>query len=336
MPAFDFAKLTTLQGRKDFHKYAGEQLRRKSFARIESEIHQAIVNIAHQSVEAALKALEQPTKLIGHENLVNFITETIAKHEFVTAIGIDLYGNDSSKDDVALEISVYNDTSFPFGTSSIGELQAIAETYSPWSGKFIECGYGLGLSALGNLRDIWLSLKHSTESDPSEKALSCLLEAAIYSRVHKCLHISLPSLGLPKAMPVIIGENDWGDAPQTVLYVDKVLHADETKSFSSQVKAPNLTLAQQVRSDLMERMWTIYEGVSQLPPKLLQTKVQRRAVKLLTNVIKSELKISEVDMPPNLFRMPREDFDQFMSLLARLYNLKANHAYSAFANLSNR
>ena len=321
--ALNFENLTTPQGQKNFHRYAGEQLRQKSFALIEAEIQKAISKISDPIAGAALQAFEQPTELIGHDNLVNFITETIANNHIVTALGIDLYGNDCGEGDVALEVSVYDNTSFPFRISTVEEIQAAAETSSPWQGGFIECDYGLGITGLGRLRDIWVSGKHVTESKPTHEVLSCLLEAAIYSRVHKCLHLTLPSLGLPKAMPVIIGENDWGRAPRTVFYVEKVLNPAEARPIPSQAsKDTKATWSQQVKLDRNARIRSTYETVNQLPPKLFQSKLQRRGIKLMIGLAKSELAFSKVDMPPNLFRMPREDFDQFMSLLERMYDRK--------------
>ena len=323
MHVLSIENLITPQGQKDFHKYAGDQLRQTSFTLIEAEIHQAISKISDPLASDALQALKQPTKLLGHDNLVNFITETISKNNFVTALGIDLYGNDCGEDDVALEISVYDNSNFPFRSSSIEEIQAAADTSSPWQGGFIECDYGLGITGLGPLRDIWLSVKHATESKPTHEALSCLLEAAIYSRVHKCLHLTLPSLGLPKAMPVIIGENDWGRAPRTVFYVEKGLNPAEARPIPSQAsKETKPTWSQQVNLDRNARIRSTYETVNQLPPKLFQNKLQKRGIKLMTDLAKSELAFSKVDMPPNLFRMPRKDFDQFMSLLERMYDRK--------------
>jgi len=319
MSPINLEDLSSSQNQKKFHAYVGQCLRSKSFDIVESEIRAALENTSDPIAKAALNALNQPMELTGYDYFLNFISGFMVKGHSITAIGVDLYGNDSGVDQLALEISLYDDSSFPFQTTSAEEIQTAAFASTPWQGDFIECSYGLGIKGLEILRDHWRSLYSQDGKTSHQKALCSLIEAALYSRAHMCIHKLMPELGLPKAMPVIIGENDWGRAPQTVILIEKVVPQIELKEIQSKL-SKNKTLPW-YKKEILERNARIRQTYDMAKP--FQSKLQRRKVKVLTGLAEAELAIAKVKVPKRLFRMKRDDFEQFMSLLDRIYETKS-------------
>ena len=147
-----------------------------------------------------------------------------------TAIGIDLSGY-WEETGPGFEVSFYSDTPFPFSTSDRTALLAATETDAPvWQGRYEDVRPLLtctGLETLdAALRDY--PYRHWNGSDEMPEDFPAYFAAVwfLYLRVNEALARSLESNSLPRSMPVVVGQHDYGPSFETVYVVEPASYAE--------------------------------------------------------------------------------------------------------------
>lgn len=165
-----------------------------------------------------------------------------------TAVGIDLSGYWEATGP-GFEVSFYTDASFPFSTSDRTELLAATEADAPvWQGKYedvqplLTCSGAETLDAA--LRDY--PYRHWTGSDDMPDDFPAYFAAVwfLYLRINEALAHAITTGRLRHAIPIVVGQNDYGPAFETVYVTEQAASNEAEVSVLAQVPAIATRLAE--------------------------------------------------------------------------------------------
>ena len=170
-------------------------------------------------------ALRGAVTISGWEELAADMAALTAKGRQVTALGIDLTGHCEGAEP-GFEISFYGDSSFAFSTATRENLLAASGDYStPWQGDFLECEPLLecrGLAALHTAIREYPDRFVQSGPLPQDFAGFTIALWILYLRIHRTIAETLAARGLPQAIPVIVGEHDFGPTCNGVYMVERL------------------------------------------------------------------------------------------------------------------
>lgn len=194
-------------------------LHQEDFDRAEDFLRSWADNIRTPTAELCLKLSKDDVKVTGWEEVWASIAK-LDEARPITAVGADLSGHvDGDSDErgeanPGIETSYYDESSFPFSTVSHGQiLEEIDEKHgSSWQGCFTDTDYSLQARGLGGLYSAREALRERTrmrqdDVHPEDETLSTHF---IVLHFHRAIARDVRAKGLPRPMPIIVGEHDFG------------------------------------------------------------------------------------------------------------------------------
>lgn len=223
--------LSTGEGRRALDRYFAGLIRALDFAALETEL--AMLLEEHPSAFAPLcrASMRESVEIVGWERVHADILAMDRKGSRCTALGIDLTGHWEGEGP-GFEVSLYDDGSFAFSTASRAALLEASEGHAtPWQGCFVEIETSLecrGLALLDGAIRAYPG-RHAVPSEalPRDYAGFVIALWWLYLRVHQGVADALAHHGLPRAMPVLVDEHDFGPQVGGVLLCEHVADSAE-------------------------------------------------------------------------------------------------------------
>lgn len=167
-------------------------------------------------VHECLTIADRYVAVDGWENVFADMAELEARGARISAIGIDVSGHGDGKEP-SLEVSLYNDDAFSFSTTDRDALIEAATTTPPWAGDFLSLEHSLVTRNLSSLNAAIRAcpVRHATIHDataplPTDYAACRLGTLYLQFRVHWAVAQFVAKAGTPRALPIIVGEHDFG------------------------------------------------------------------------------------------------------------------------------
>ncbi len=207
-----------------------ELLRALDFDQAERILANALSRTPSKLTDACLQLRLDTIAFSGWDRIFAEFVKLQRKGKNITAIGVDISGHDGDGDDPALELSFYDDSEFPFSVSTREEILAACPAYSPpWTGCFIDLTGDLQIAGLSKLHLLLRGYpnRYQIPSGPVAKLSNDdrafkLAEWWMYLRFHQALYRDINDAGLPKGMPVVLCEHDYGPWFGNVLIIQKM------------------------------------------------------------------------------------------------------------------
>ncbi|MDH4744439.1 hypothetical protein OMP43_10470 [Sphingomonas sp. CBMAI 2297] len=223
--------LSTGTGRRALDRYFAGLIRAPDFAALEAELSALLEE--HPSAFAPLcrASVREGVEIVGWERVHADILAMDRKGSRCTALGIDLTGHWEGEGP-GFEVSLYDDDSFAFSTASRETLLDACKGYpTPWQGCFAEIETPLecrGLVLLDGAIRAYPD-RHTVPSGalPRDYAGFVIALWWLYLRVHQGVADALARHGLPRAMPVLVDEHDFGPQIGGVFMCERVADSAE-------------------------------------------------------------------------------------------------------------
>jgi hypothetical protein len=200
---------------------------------------------------------QEAVSISGWDELYAQIEALARKGRHCTAIEIDLSGHadrqvqsDGTREP-GFESSYYDDSTFRFSTASREEILSQCETGTmTWTGCFLDIDSALTCDGLGKLYSSLDKYQHrhwrpqaavpgfTAIEVPQDFAAFTLGRWFLYLRVHRALWSDLYTRGLPRRMPVVVGQHDFGP-PLYSVYMSETIcdSSDATNRILAQRQA---------------------------------------------------------------------------------------------------
>ncbi len=154
--------------------------------------------------------------LTGWEAISGALVRFEAKGARITALGLNVTGHNEGPDPL-LEAAFYDDTSFPFSRSLDDVRRACDASPHPWQGRFVDTGDPMTVRGMTALYGLVASYPHRYEqvgpgAAPKDYAGFFAALWYLYFRIHHAVARDAAKAGLPYAMPIVVGEHDFGPA----------------------------------------------------------------------------------------------------------------------------
>lgn len=152
--------------------------------------------------------------LTGWEAISGALVRFDAKGVRITALGLNITGHNEGPDPM-LEIAFYDDGSFPFSRGLDDLRRACDVDPHPWQGCFIDVGGLMTVRGMNALYGLIASYPHRYEparpgAAPKDYDGFSAALWYLYFRIHHAVARDAGKAGLPFAMPVVVGEHDFG------------------------------------------------------------------------------------------------------------------------------
>ena len=166
--------------------------------------------------EACRAVRADDVRIPGWDQVHALIVQLAQRGKPCTAYGIDLSPH-SDTNEPMLECSYYDNSSFPFSTSSDDEILSAygveAPWMAPWQGCFLDCDTRLTVEGLAELHQLDKRTSHNAGGFISPRMMHyegyLLGKWFLHLRLHQAVRRELAVHGMPQAMPVVVGENDF-------------------------------------------------------------------------------------------------------------------------------
>ncbi|UFZ07816.1 hypothetical protein LQG66_16570 [Bradyrhizobium ontarionense] len=172
----------------------------------------------------------------GWDELCAQIESPSRRSDRCSAIEIDLSGHADREIAPGLiepgfECSYFDDSMYPFSAAGHDEILSRCKAgHVPWQGGFFDIDYALTCEGLGQLYAAILGYPHrhwhsnfsSAGEVPSGFVSYTLACWFLYLRVHQAIRLELGARGLPRPLPVVVGEHDFGPTLLAVYMSEKV------------------------------------------------------------------------------------------------------------------
>jgi hypothetical protein len=206
--------LSTREGRTELEQYFAGLIRAEAFDTLEAELQEQLEANPSPFAAACRASTRSGVAMLGWDQLHANIATLDRKGTPCTAIGIDLTGHGEGIEP-SFEVSLYTDSAFPFSTADRDTLLAASMNYGvPWQGCFDEIEANLECRGLGKLHVAICGYPHRFDGIgatlPPDFAGFTLALWWLYLRVHQGIADALAEHGVPRAMPVLVGEHDFG------------------------------------------------------------------------------------------------------------------------------
>lgn len=228
------ARLLSADYRRAFEREMAGLIRSMAFSEVERTIIEGLKSHPSPFSAACLETPADQVRITGWEELFADIAAAEGRGKQCTAIGIDLSGHGEGEEP-AFEVSLYDDGRFPFSTAGRADILAHNEHYgTPWQGCFVDTSESLQCDGLRQVFQAVSSYEYRFWSHGAELPQYyvgfTLTVWFIYLRVNQAIKRDLETIGLPRPMPVVVGEHDFGPWYETVYMVDRV--ADHAASIA--------------------------------------------------------------------------------------------------------
>lgn len=206
--------LSTREGRGELQGYFAGLLRALDFGTLEGKLTAQLADNPSSFAPLCRASNLEGVTVTGWEDLHADIAALDRRGKPCTAVGIDITGHNDG-DEPAFEVALYDDSAFAFSTADRDALLAVSGGYPvPWQGCFAEIDSVLECDGLALLHRAIRSYPHRWESVgaelPRDYAGFVLALWWLYLRIHQAVADALATYGLPRAMPVILDEHDFG------------------------------------------------------------------------------------------------------------------------------
>ena len=192
---------------------------------------------------------QEAISISGWDELYAQIEALARNGSHCTAIEIDLSGHADREVEPGgalepgFECSYYDDLTFSFSTASREDILAQCETGTmTWTGCFVDINNALTCDGLGKLYASLVNYQHrywrppiaerGTAADelPQDFVAFTLARWFLYLRVHKAIWSDLRTRGLPRRMPVVVGQHDFGPSLCSVYLPETICDSGETSN----------------------------------------------------------------------------------------------------------
>ncbi|MBX9860191.1 MAG: hypothetical protein K2Y20_11445 [Sphingomonas sp.] len=208
-------QLASAEGQRGFARHMAGLIRSMEFESAAALIKDGLAKHPSSFSFACRNLPPEQVRISGWDELFADIAKVEARGKICTAIGINLSGHHEG-DEPYFEVALYDDSSFPFATATRDDILAQCEDYGvPWQGRFIDGNTALRCHGLASVFAALTGYEHhDAQPDPGMPAPFIGFKLAqwfVYLRVAQALKQELASRGLPRRMPVLLGEHDFGD-----------------------------------------------------------------------------------------------------------------------------
>lgn len=188
-------------------------------------LHAEIAAVGGPLADLCMTTRHEPVRLTDWDALSAAIFKPLRSGALCTAVGIDLSVH-SDGDEPAVEVSYYDDGSFPFSTSKREDILAKNAAYGvPWQGNFSEIESDVFVTGLAPLFKALKSPPPPVARGGAGQAQALapagyvayqLMDWIHALRFHKAVKSTLDTEGLARRLPVIVGSHDLGPFLETV------------------------------------------------------------------------------------------------------------------------
>jgi hypothetical protein len=218
----------------------------------------------------------------------------------ITAFGIDLSGYGDGPEPV-LECAMYGDDAFDFKAATRESLIAAMDGgpawnrrhTPPWTGNFIDSSARLQVRGLSG---VVRALAHCPQSGPGA-AGSALAKWYIVLRVHHAIARDLKKRGMPRAMPILIGDHGFGPGLQSVYMAQTGASRDKAVAAILQTRARRSAKAFDRQTDEMLSEFRFRRKSVRNWPAGLNPDKRRMFVDLAE--MRERLALSALHLPPH-------------------------------------
>jgi hypothetical protein len=229
-------RIATNEGRWAFDREVAGLLRGRLYAEVERVLSEALAARPGAIADACQATPLDAVSISGWPELHREIDQLGAP---VTAIGLNLSNyNDAVGDaewhdrEPAIEVAYYTDDAYGFSSASLDALLAASEAPpTPWQGRMepVEGPPPLALHGFRTLNSVLLvygndrpwrpgpRVGNSRPPAPDEAVAFAVGEWFLHLRFHQVVERDLAQHGLPRALPVLVGEHDVGPFVSAVL-----------------------------------------------------------------------------------------------------------------------
>jgi hypothetical protein len=222
-------RLATDAGRRAFDREIAGMLRAGNFDAADAFLREQLAGLRGRIADAARASAADSVRIDGWDLVHRECARRLAAGIRIGAIGLNLSNyNDSSTSvwhdkEPAIEFAIYGNDAFDFYNASIEEILRVSETPpTPWQGLMIGPDPPIvpELSGLRSLNSALLEYQNENPWRPpvsNDAVASAAPEGYValalglwmfHLRFHQAVVRHIKQVGLPVAVPVLIGEHD--------------------------------------------------------------------------------------------------------------------------------
>lgn len=205
-------------GLREFDRWFADVMRSGNFDELDAFLAEELLDHPHRISSLCLARPLSSVRVTGWDELAaDFIREEQRHPEkgALTAIGVDLSVHCDPEDDAwGLEVNLYDDKDFAFGSGDIDAINArTADHSTPWQGGFRDIGNSLTVVGLGRIYqaicDNDASVCRSNETASIDHVVDRLGRYFVTLRFHQALVRDAAHHGIPRPMVLLGGAHDF-------------------------------------------------------------------------------------------------------------------------------
>ena len=306
----------------------------QNFASAEHVLQDALRAYPSSFTDICQATSQEAISINGWDELYAQIEALARNGSHCTAIEIDLSGHADRKVEPGgalepgFECSYYDDSTFRFSTASREEIlsQCEADTMT-WTGCFVDIDNALSCDGLGKLYASLANYQHrywrppiaergrAAVEVPQDFVAFTLARWFLYLRVHKALWSDLRTRGLPRRMPVVVGQHDFGPSLCSVYMPETICDSGGTSNrILAQGQAERSANFQSEINKAIAELRELYRLVRMFP--FYRYKARNTLADQLTSQLKMCCKSQELPDVGVDWRMKKPNFEHFLRQIA--------------------
>jgi hypothetical protein len=217
--------MSTHGGRLVVDEEVSGLIRRREYAEAESLLTHHLIELPGPIAIACRGLSADNVEVVGWEEVAAALGRATALGQEVTAVGMDLsnYSDSDGRDwwdkEPVIELSLYDDTHYPFSTSTARQLRQAATTHpAPWTGhRMAGRPVVLGMSGLRSLNGALLQNQAgrpwsfgADERTQDDDVAAVLGGWWLVLRFHQAVAAVWPEVGPVLGVPVLVGQRGTG------------------------------------------------------------------------------------------------------------------------------
>ncbi len=316
-------RLADRKTREAYENYLHQLLRLGEASKLDGLISQGFKLYPSEFSSICLKIMPSSIHLSGWDELIADMAHIESKDEHITAIGIDIIGGSFDSLTPELETSYYNDVTYAFSKKTFSEISSEYTTdIRPWEDGFVNCAYNLEVSGFCkiieelskyNLRNHDYQALYLKGDTPDDYPGKFLAEWFIYLHFYRALKRQLELTGLPRSIPVIFGQNDFGSHVGVILEYKKTTNNENRTEEILRgrarvgVQKSKAQLEQNIEHLRLDR-----HCAKSLPRRLFRNKIQKKTGDYIIKSFKQTMDMHNMNIPKPLDKMTDEQFETIM------------------------
>lgn len=259
--------------KRDFDAILTAFLHAERFSEAEEFLGGYLTNVDPEMREICLSLKADAIVTTGWDKLSVEVAK-LADKKSISVVGLDLSSHVENPEDSngwiepGLETSYYSDEAFPFSTSGIDEILAVTGGGStPWQGRFVDIGWAIEITGLAQLHS---KIHEFEEEMDTSRGLDVAIGMSyLILNFHRSAVRDARAQGFPHAMPILLGEHDFGGP-----YIDSAYRIETVRDYLSEVedakRADKQAARQRVRKQaetLIDEMRERRQHVLDWPPR---------------------------------------------------------------------